>query len=130
MDPSGAISSFLLFRPPAGEAERAAAERLCGREAAGGAAVFVLAELGADPGSPAVEAAVMVLGNGPAWTVLAAGGRQAHFPRLASDLVRAATGAGAGRLVTAPDAPRPARQLLRDAPVAPEELGGWLSVTL
>lgn len=133
MDDTGAISSMLLFRPPADGRERRAAARLLGRPDGDPEPgnVYVLSDLGAASGpAPAPAAAVLLLPATRVWRVLAAGGPDRHCDRLAAEVVRAATAAGAARLVAAPDAPGPVRALLLRCPIPPVTVGGWLTVDL
>ena len=126
----GPINSLLVFREPASAREVEAALHLlehCDRTE--GTRLYVLSDIGWSSG-PVPEAAVLVAPAESSWRVVGFSGDTALWARMASELVRAATMAGARQLVAAPDAPRLVRKLLNCSPIAPVLHAGWTVVDL
>lgn len=119
---------MLVFRHPADGAESDAAAKLVGSPSTRDAVTYVLAEVASV--RPAVAAAVTVRPAGRLWRVDAVGGAPCHLDRLATELVRAATAAGAVRLGAAPDAPCPVRALFGKCLSGGKPVAGWLAVDL
>jgi hypothetical protein len=127
-----AIDALLVFREAAMPLESTAARDLLGGDrwsTAALARVYVLVDI-EGAGTGMAVAAVEVSPTAGSWRVLRMGGDGGYYRRLGQELVRAATFAGASRLVVAPDAPWSVRELLRTIRMIGSDVAGWISIDL
>lgn len=132
IEPIDPIEPMLVFREPGTADEIDAAHILLGGDRAQGDGtnrLYLLVDI-ESTGAPTALAAVEVSAASRSWRVLRAAGETHHHPRLAAELVRVATGAGASSLTIAPGAPPAAAQMLATLHLNMTKVDGWVTVDL
>ena len=123
------MSTLSIFRESSGQEELSAALRFLGLDGLPQATrLFVLADIADEGGFPV--AAALIQAQGAVWRVARVRCEEADAPRLAEELVRRATAAGATQLVSAPPPERSGGAVLRHAVVAASVRDGCVVVDL